>query len=332
MVQEFRAVTNRAIALGEALQNNRCYMLRREFLAAISAAPLLAAKNHIGKSRFSFITDEAAATPADAIAFAHKYGLQYVELREVPGAKMHYCRLPEAELKAAAKEFHDNGLKVSFFNTPYLKITLPGTEPVRRRVETPEAREKRIARDQAEYDQRIDNLKQGIRAAQILGVTQMRVFTFLRVAEPAKVEQRVAEILGEMAHVAAKENVKLLVENEGSCNVATSPELASMVKLLPEKHVGLNWDPHNALGAPFKELAYPDGYQVLPKKRIGNLQTKGKSLLETSDKVDWASIFHALERDGYQGQVGLETHYFDGTKIEKSHLSMQEMLRIAETS
>jgi sugar phosphate isomerase/epimerase len=308
-------------------------MLRREFLAAVSAAPLLAAaKNHIGKSRFSFITDEAAATPADAIAFAHKYGLQFIELRDVPGAKIHYCRLPEADLKAAAKEFQENGLKVSFFNTPYLKITLPGTEPVRKRTETPEAREKRMAKDQAEFDRRIEDLKQGVRAAQILGATQMRLFTFLRVEEPAKVEQRVAEIIGEMAHLAAKENIKILVENEGSCNVATSPELASMVKLLPEKQVGLNWDPHNAIGAAFKEVSYPDGYQALPKRRIGNVQTKGKSLLEPSDKIDWTNIFHALERDGYQGQVGLETHYFDGTKIEKSHLSMQEMLRIAETS
>jgi len=307
-------------------------MLRREFLAAMAAAPLLAAKNHLGRARFSFITDEAAASPADAIAFAHKYGLQYVELRDVPGAKMHYCRLPEPDLKAAAKEFQDNGLKVSFFNTPYLKITLPGTEPIRRRPEAPEAREKRIAKDQVEFDRRIEDLKQGIRAAHILGATQMRLFTFSRVQEPEKVEQRIAEILGEMAHVAAKEDMKILVENEGSCNVATSPELASMIKLLPDKNVGLNWDPHNAFGAPFKEVAYPDGYQVLPKKRIGNLQTKGKSLLETTDKIDWTSIFHALERDGYQGQVGLETHYFDGTKIEKSHLSMQEMLRISETS
>ena len=128
------------IALSPALKNNGCCMLRRrEFLAAACAAPLLAAKNHIGRSRFSFITDEAAATPADAIAFAHKYELQYVELREVPGAKVHYCKLPEADLKIAARQFKDNGLKVSFFNSPYLKITLPGTEPIRRRTEAPEA-------------------------------------------------------------------------------------------------------------------------------------------------------------------------------------------------
>jgi sugar phosphate isomerase/epimerase len=311
-------------------------MLRREFIAVMAAAPLLAAaknniaKNHIGRSRFSAITDEIAATPADAIAFAHKYGLRYVELRDVPGAKVHYCKLPEADLKAAAKEFQQNGLKVSFFNTPYLKITLPGTEPVRKREETPENRQKRLANHQAEFDRRVEDWKQGIRAAQILGATQMRIFTFSRVADPTAVEQRIADVLGELALISEKEHVRMLVENEGSCNVATSSELASMMKLLPEKSVGLNWDPHNALS--FKEVAYPDGYQVLPKKRICNVQTKGKSLLEANDKIDWAGIFHALERDGYRGQVGLETHYFDGTKIEKSHLSMQEMLRIAETS
>ena len=181
-------------------------MLRREFIAAMASAPLLAAaknngagKNHIGRSRFSAITDEIAATPAAAIAFAHKYGLQYVELREVPGAKVHYCKLPEADLKAAAKEFQENGLKVSFFNTPYLKITLPGTEPVRRREETPESRQKRLASHQAEFDRRMEDWKQGIRAAQILGATQMRIFTFSRIAEPAKVEQRIADVLGEMA-------------------------------------------------------------------------------------------------------------------------------------
>ena len=36
----------------------------------------------------------------------------------------------------------------------------------------------------------------------------------------------------------------------------------------------------------------------------------------------------ALEKDGYGGALGLETHYFDGTNIEKSHLSMQEILRL----
>ncbi len=308
-------------------------MRRRDFLAALSVAPLLQAKatnTPIGRSRFSFITDEAATSPEDAIAFAHKYRLQWVELRDVPGGKKgHYYKQSEEDQKAAAKQFHENGLKVSFFNTPFLKITLPGTEPLHRKPETPEQREKRIAAHQAEFDRRLDDLRQGIRAAHLLGVDHIRVFTFQRIQEPESAFQRIAEILGEMSVIAEKEKIHLLVENEGSCNVATTPELAAMMKLLP-KSVGLNWDPHNAF--PFHEIAYPDAYKVLPIDRTRNVQVKGKSLLEPDQKFDWAGIFHSLDHDGYRGEIGLETHYFDGTRIEKSHLSMQEMLRITESA
>jgi len=118
----------------------------------------------------------------------------------------------------------------------------------------------------------------------------------------------------------------LLVENEASCNVGTSAELASMLKLIPNKNVGLNWDPQNAL--PLKETPFPNGYDLLPKKRIWNVQAKGKGLLDEQQRLDWAAIIHALEKDNYQGEVGLETHYFDGTNMEKAQLSMQELVRI----
>ena len=50
---------------------------------------------------------------------------------------------------------------------------------------------------------------------------------------------------------------------------ATSAELADIMNLIPTKWVGMNWDPHNAYG---KETSYPDGYNLLPKKRILNIQ------------------------------------------------------------
>jgi hypothetical protein len=150
-------------------------MLRREFLGTLAAAPLLTAKTHIGKSRLSAISDEVGTTPAESIAFAKQYGLQWLELRGVPGLKKHYDSISEAQLTEAAKEFKDNGIGISFFNTGYLKFTLPGTEAVRRRTEEPAAREKRIAREQVQFDSRLEDLKRGIRAAHILGVDKMRV-------------------------------------------------------------------------------------------------------------------------------------------------------------
>jgi len=39
-------------------------------------------------------------------------------------------------------------------------------------------------------------------------------------------------------------------------------------------------------------------------------------------------IFAALNNDGYEGKVGLETHLFDGTLITAAHKSMDEIMKI----
>jgi len=243
----------------------------------------------------------------------------------VPGGK-EYIYQDEAVLKAAAASFKSNGLKVSFLNSSLMKFAWPGIEPARRRQESEEAAAKRKAADAARYEHRMDDLKKALRAAQILGVDKLRIFTGSRAVEPQKHFARIADILGEMAFVAEKEKVHLLIENEGSCNVATATELAEILKTMPSKWVGLNWDPQNALG---KEVPFPDGYNLLPKKRILNVQYKGKGIMpESKDKLDWKAILQALDKDGYKGCVGQETHIFDGTLIAAAHVSMKEMLRI----
>ncbi len=298
-------------------------MLRRNFLLASAAAPALFGRNRIDLSRISLLTDEIAKSPAEAIAFCRQYGIRNVELRGVPGGGGTYAFLDEAVLRGVSRELHEAGLQVSFLNTPMLKFTMPGTEPARRRNETPEQRAKREERDKQQFDKRIDDLRKAIRAAHIFDVHDIRVFTFSRVADPAAILPKVAPILDEMAAIAEKEGVRLLVENEGSCNVATSPELAQICKLVPRKGLGINWDPVNALG--FKEVSWPDGYKALPRKRIHNVQMKARALVIGPDFVDWKSIFNALAADGYKGKIGLETHVFDGTLIEKAHLCMKKI-------
>src|SRR5476649_2097893 len=129
-------------------------MTRRELLAAGAAcASTLWARNRIDKSRISAITDEIGLTTDDSIAFAHKYGLQNVEIRNPPknepNGKKEYFALTEPEIKADAMRFAREGLKVSFVNTSLLKFAWPGSEPARKRVETPEARERRLAGESA---------------------------------------------------------------------------------------------------------------------------------------------------------------------------------------
>ena len=303
---------------------------RRALLfATASSAPLLA-RSRLDRAHLSALTDEIGKTPVESIAFAHQYGLKWVELRGVPGGKFYYERMPETDLRAAAKELAAAGLRVSFFNTGMLKFGLPGTEPVRRRQETPEAKAKRQKSEQAAFDRRMEDLNRAIRAAHIFGTDKVRIFTFSRVAEPPKLFPRLVEIFEPMIRAAERERVYLLVENEGSCNVATCAELAAFLKLFRSKWIGINWDPQNGLA--YKEKPYPDGYNLLPKKRILNAQVKARGVMEGPDKLDWAGIVHALEKDGYKGHIGLETHVFDGTLIQAARFSIKQMIRIVEPS
>jgi len=303
-------------------------MTRRELLAATCAACAspLRARDRMDKSRISAITDEIGLTTEESIAFAHQYGLQFVEIRNPAGSKKEYFSLTEAEIKADAMRFAREGLKVSFVNTSLLKFAWPGSEPARKRPEEPDAREKRLAAEKMRWDRRMDDLQKAIRCAQIMGCDKVRVFTGTRVDEPKTMHRQIADTLGGMAKTAEREKVYLLIENEGSQNVATSAELADIMNLIPTRWVGMNWDPNNAYG---KETSYPDGYNLLPKKRILNIQVKGKGVMPASpEKEDWKGIITSLMRDGYPFKIGLETHLFDGTLIQAAHASMEEILRI----
>jgi sugar phosphate isomerase/epimerase len=303
---------------------------RRELLFATAAAPLIAAETKIKPidiSRISAFSDELARSPADAIAFAHKYGMQWLDLRGVPGAREHYATMDEDKLKAATKELADNGIRCSQLAAGLLKFSLPGTTPLRRTPETPEAKQKREARDVVQFEKRMDDLRKAIINAHILGAKRIRVFAFSRVEDPAAIFPRIADIIGPMADLALKEGVQLQIENEASCNVATCAELVAMGKLVPSKGFAFNWDTMNG---GIREVAFPDGYNLLPKDRIGNVHMKGMVLLDYPTKQDWVAIMKQMAKDGYKNNFCLETHINIGgpEQIPASHKSMEAIQKV----
>jgi sugar phosphate isomerase/epimerase len=306
-------------------------MDRRSFLAATLAATVSApaATRRIDSSRVSAITDEIARSPAEAIEFAHKFGMQWLSLRDMPSAlgakKATYFSLEPKALQQVAKEFRDAGIRVSFLDTPFLKFDLPGTTPKRSKPEDPAAKRERAAREKALFDNRMADLRQGIRAGQAFDCSLLRIFTFTRVEDPESIFPRIADAIGELAEAAGKEGVKLLIENETTQNAGTSAETAKLLKLLPG-NVGINWDSLN--GLPLGEKPFPDGYQTLPKDRIWNVHVKGKSLLDYPDHQDWPAILSALEHDGFSGRLELETHIFGEQQVAASHASMKEIMRL----
>ena len=307
-------------------------MQRRSFLLASLSACLnaksLTGKNRLDRSRLSAITDEIGRSPQASIDFLKQYNMHWAELRSIPGGKGEYAFLPEESVRKAAGEFSEAGIRISFLNSSLLKFTWPGTEAARKREETAEARAMRLESEQRRWDRRMEDLETACRNAHLLGASKLRVFTGIRVAEPAKVFTRIVDTIGEMSKAVEREKIHLLIENESSCNVATSGEMAQVLKGIPSKWIGINWDPLNETSQ--KEAPFPEGYAKLPKKRVLNVQIKGRSVLPGPQKLDWAGIFSALEADGYKGQIGLETHIFGDGQIQASHDSMREILRLVE--
>ena len=309
-------------------------MDRRSFLlsAFASALPARAAAKRLDASRVSAITDEIARSPADSIDFAHQYGLEWLSLRDIPAPlgtkKSAYYSLPPQELESAAREFKNAGIRIALLDTQFLKFGLPGTEPKRKTPEDAEARARRLARESARFENRLEDFRKGIEASHAFECPRLRIFTFSRVEEPESIFPRIAEVIAELAAIAQKEGIRLLIENEASQNAGTAAETGKLLKLLPQ-NVGVNWDSLN--GLPLGEKPFPDGYESLHNDRVWNVHVKGKSLLDYPEHQDWPAILNALERDHFAGCLELETHIFGEQQVAASHASMKEILRLLKS-
>ena len=124
---------------------------------------------------------------------------------------------------------------------------------------------------------------------------------------------------------AAKKKMTLLLENEAECNTATGAEAARTLHDVQSPNFQLNWDPGNA--ADGGEIAFPDGFQKLPKERIGHMHCKDV-VRKADGTYEWAAMgrgiidyvgqFRALVQTGYRGTVSLETHWNGAGSTEES--------------
>ena len=169
-------------------------------------------------------------------------------------------------------------------------------------------------------------LERSIELAKAFHTDRVRFFDFWRLDDQTAYRKAINEKLRNAAEAAAKKDVILILENEAACNTATAAEAAKVLGAVPSPNLMLNWDPGNA--ATHDEKPYPDGYNLLPKDRIGHCHCKdavkkpdGKTYgwaAMGQGIIDWAGQFSALKRDGYHFAVSLETHWRGGGTPEES--------------
>ncbi len=309
-------------------------MGRREFVAAGASAALLsglgkaARAANLNQFKLGIITDEVTQDLQQALVWAKGFGLNWVELRFVWGK--YVTEFTGDEVKRAQDLLAKYGMKVSVVDSPYFKTLLPGT--------TSKFSDAKNDPMQSDFAQQEAVLERAFARARGFGTDKVRIFAFLRVAEPKSVFERVAKELERTASVAQREGMRVVLENEFSCNVATGAESAAMLKAVKAPALGLNWDPGNAFAAGEKK-PYPDGYDVLDKRRIWHMHLKDAQDDRPGEestwrpigggKIDYLGQFRAALKDGYDGTMSLETHYQNAAKNKEasSRESMEGLLK-----
>jgi sugar phosphate isomerase/epimerase len=313
---------------------------RREFLAGMVA--MTAASRFASASRFnladsgsqfrvSVINDEISQDFGHACEVAaHEFGMGWIELRGM--WKKNIIKLDEKEVAEARRILEKYQLKVTDIASPLFKVDWPGAP----KSKFSEAKSFGADFTLAQQDEVLDR---ALDLAKAFQTDRVRCFDFWRLEDQAPYRAAINDKLRDAASKAAKKGIILVLENEPSCNTATAAESAKVLSAVQSPALMLNWDPGNAAAA--GEIPYPDGYNLLPKDRIGHCHCK--DAVKTGKGydwapmgggfIDWAGQFKALKRDGYRFAVSLETHWNGGGSPEEcsraSWAGMKKLLQQA---
>ncbi len=287
---------------------------RRAFLAIVGGTAVVRAARGSapGATRSPFqvsvLTDEISQDFGHALEVARELGLGFVELRELWNKNI--TRLDGKEVEEAGRLLSRSGLHVTAIASPVFKVAWPGAPSSSFQPTHPD-----FTVDFT-YEQQDGLLDHTLELARTFGTDQVRIFDFWRIDDQAPYRALIDERLRQAAVRAGTRKITLVLENEFACNTATAAEAARTLAAVPSPHLQLNWDAGNA--AMRGETAFPDGYGLLPKARIGhvhckNVARKADGGFEWAEMghgiIDWTAQFRALAADGFRGAVTLETHW-----------------------
>lgn len=315
-------------------------MQRRAFLKAIGilgsqaclggdlAAFATPSPSPLTRFKVGAISDGFSQDFEEALRIMKSYGLSWVEIRGVWG---HYnTEASPAQIQQVKDLLQKYEFKVAVVDTALYKCALPGTTP------------NHGQKDAYPYAEQINLLHRALERAHAWGTDKLRVFAFWRVADPEPIYPRVAEQLAKAAEIAGREGIRLVLEDEGSCNVGTGHELAKMISLVKAKNFGANWDVGNPTF--HGEVSYPDGYNALDEKKIWHMHIKGvqceaglqhcHEAFVDQGVIDLAGQFRALDRAGYQETMSLECEFKAPgmTHTETSKRSLEGLLKVLKAA
>ena len=275
--------------------------------------------SELSKSPFKIavINDEISQDFGRACEVASKqFGMQWMELRGMWDKNI--VSLDEKEVAEARRILKKYEIRVTDIASPLFKVDWPGA-PTSKFSPKHDQFNANFT-----FEQQEEVLDRSVAMAKAFATDRVRCFDFWRLEDQAPHRKAMNDTLQKAAEKLGKSGMILILENEMACNTATGAEAAKVLASVSSRSFMLNWDPGNA--AALGETPYPDGYNLLPKDRIGHCHCK--DTVKKGDGYDWAAMgkgmidwvgqYKALKRDGYHHVVSLETHWHGAGTPEAS--------------
>lgn len=252
----------------------------------------------------AILTDELSLDIDEALAAGAELGFRKYEVRCIDSYenRIPYFKPGREEALLSARE--RLGVEYTAVTPGVFKIHHSDTDALKRELE--------------------ETLPLSCEMAKRLGAPRIIVFGLLRGQNES--EQNAIATLKEAASIAGEFNLEFSIENEPGAFCDTGAHTAAIVEAINLPHVGINWDPANAIIS--GEVAYPTGYdKIRPflqnvhiKDSIPLPDNKWENHLIGEGGMNWIGQFAALLRDRPVSHLTLETHVFPVLEATKEDL------------
>ncbi len=249
--------------------------------------------------RTSVISDEISQDMDEVLEVCRLKGLRTIELRAVDGRSI--LEHSDPYVRQLRDLLDAEGIEVCAIASPFLKCHLRGEG-------APQGATHFASLASREEQWRV--LERSIEVAHILGAPIVRAFSFWRLPDPATARDEILEVLAEAVERTRPSGLRLGLENEHACNIATGEEARWYLERLPSPTLGLIWDPGNEAAA--GSNPYPDGYRYIRDRvihvHVKDLDSSGRWTVIGQGSIDYVGQLQALAEDGYDGPLSIETH------------------------
>ncbi len=249
--------------------------------------------------KLAIITDEVSQDLDTVIRFAQEFQLDGIEVRSLFGRA--FKDLTKDDLTEIAKGASDAGFAIAGAASPVFKCDLDSPTQI------------------ADH---VDLFKRSVEAAQLLGTDIVRVFAFLRRTHPATSDdlKRAASHFGKLLDIVEGTGIRVGLENEASCVVATGAETKEFLSHLPpHPQLTVVWDPCNVLYVPGTNDPVKDDFPMIAD-RVGHVHFKDARRPDSGEPaptclelgtgaIDFPTQLSMLKARGYSSWVALETHW-----------------------